>query len=738
MIFTLVGSVAVHGLIICLLLFLLNSSNFGEMGEKDHRSYSILRNIFINLTAILFSEYCMVYLGVKPLLALEILAVCFVILFAIGLYRNLKKSSKLEEIYWNSDFLWVTFFALWVQTPALLLSIKAGGLFGMETTGNNDVASYAMVANEFLKSGFRDSLHLLNYDINFQAQTFSYQTPNLLISLLASLLRLHVWQVMTITMILALALVALSASALIQKISSKIERKWRLSVGFLILLLPIVIYLIGNYFLSQVISIALCFAITALFLNVYSNHLLSNKDFIFLISLTILSSLTYPHFLIPFLLFMTLFTLLYIKGVEKKDCGGICKRILLSLGLGFIASMPILLNLWKFIVSTFGMTSNGWPLPKLSPIALFGSRYLIGKNLGWASYIVSWALFVFISLLLAKYSQMERQIKRLTSIFLFLVIFGIVGLILIRKVPLENYTNWKLISYFAPLVALVLVAYLVLLGKRGKTILFIGLLFLSINPMLDWASTFQSHRGAITADMSNLSSNPKLKQFQKLNVDTNPWFETMALASIINSSKLGLVNSNYYVQFQDRGACSIVRRDNRNFGTFLNLNKTYGITASLDGHCGKFAEPEVMQVTAGEEISFKVGGNGSNAVVSGWSSAEDWGTWSTGANSLLRIRLKSSPRFDVKLRLKGHPFLTSQFSQKISIKVNGVNLYSQYASHLATSTGIGITIPKELILKKSNNIELEMHFDNPHSPLELKMSNDPRQLGFGLIAISIN
>jgi phosphoglycerol transferase len=125
-------------------------------------------------------------------------------------------------------------------------------------------------------------------------------------------------------------------------------------------------------------------------------------------------------------------------------------------------------------------------------------------------------------------------------------------------------------------------------------------------------------------------------------------------------------------------------------------------------------------------------------IVNGWSSQEDWGTWTIGRLSSLRFRLKSIPNQDLSLHLKGHPFLTEKFSEGISIRVNGVVLYKEEAKSMANHEESIIKIPKKLLIQNSNKIELQFEFSDPHSPAQLKISNDPRLLGYGLISLYIN
>jgi hypothetical protein len=236
--------------------------------------------------------------------------------------------------------------------------------------------------------------------------------------------------------------------------------------------------------------------------------------------------------------------------------------------------------------------------------------------------------------------------------------------------------------------------------------------------------------------MAMLENNLNISRFTKLNLDVNPSFETMALASIINNTKISMVSGNYYNSQRDQSACSIVRLDNKKYGTFIQINQTYGITASLDGSCGTYKTPNLLEVKVPSKIDFNIGGNGNTALISGWSSSESWGTWSEGKKAKLKFEFSKNVNKDVNLQIHGFLFASSVFSQEIILDINGSKYLQKNSRDLVNSKMIELMIPISLIEKSSYKMEISLTFSKPTSPLSLKMSNDPRLLGYGLTWIN--
>jgi len=673
---------------------------------------------------------------VNPKISVYILVGFTICIFLINL-RIKPPSSFIRNIVIAPSIFVVILLALWIQLPAIALSNKYGVLMGMVTTFNNDVASYAMVGQEFLRSGFSNSGHYLNYNMNFQAETFSYQAPNILTSIFSTVLNVGVWQVMTLVMIFAVALSILSLASILETMNIGITRIKSILVGAFICATPLTSYIIGNYFLAQILALSVTASLLSLSVRVIRMRKVQFADTVYLSGLMVLASMTYPHLLLPFLFVLILVSSVILCGLEKKILFLDLRNLVLGLFFGLLFSSLVIWKIHELLIQTFSMSGNGWPLPTFTPQALILNRFLIGIEQPEFLVAISWYLFATFALIIMYFTRRPDGVWLFSSVLLFGFGFGTLLLILIRDLPVTNYTNWKLIAYVMPLFLVILAGYLTSLAKVAKPALILFSLVLFVTPAIDWASTFKGNRGAVTQDMQELGSDNTLRQYSKINIDVDPWFETMALASIVPNSNVSMVNSNYYFQARDESACSIIRRDNRNYGTFVKLNKTYGLTQSRDGSCGVFTLPEIYELRIPATIDFSSGGNGANTLVSGWSSPEAWGIWSEGLESVLRFKVIQALRTDLKITLSGSPFELPTGAQEVEIVVNG-KLVSRISKQPRSSkTSFNFSVPKELILKNNNRVELLIKVSNPTSPLELGISNDPRKLGFGLVSVSI-
>jgi hypothetical protein len=698
--------------------------------------YNLNRNINLTLGIYYLFVHTLATFGVNPKISIYILVGITICKFLVCL-RIKPSSNFIRNVLIAPSIFVMILLALWIQLPAIALSNKYGVLMGMVTTGNNDVASYAMVGQEFLRSGFSNSGHYLNYDMNFQAKTFSYQAPNILTSMFSTILNVHVWQVMTLVMVFAVSLSILSLASILETMNIGITRTKSILVGAFICATPLATYVIGNYFVAQILALSVTASLVSLSMRVIRIRKVQFADIVYLSGLTVLASMTYPHLLLPFLFVLILVSFAILCGLEKRIPLLDLRNLVVGLFFGLFFSSLVIWKIHKFIIQTFSMSGNGWPLPIFTPQAIILNRFLIGIEQPEFLVAISWFLFATITLLIVYFARRPDGVWLFSCVLLFGFGFGTLLLILIRDLPVTNYTNWKLIAYVMPLFLVILAGYLTSLSRISQPFLILVSLVLLVTPAIDWSSTFKGDRGAVTQDMQEMGSDHTLSQYSKINIDVNPWFETMALASIVPIPNVSMINSNYYFQTKDESACSIVRRDNRNYGTFVKLNKTYGLTQSKDGSCGVFALPEVFEIRIPSSIDFSSGGNGANTLVSGWSSPEAWGIWSEGKESVLRFKVIQALRADLNVTLSGSPFESPTGVQEVEIVVNGQLVSKISTPSRSSKTSFNFSVPKELISRNDNRVELLIKVSNPTSPLELGISNDPRKLGFGLVSVSI-
>jgi hypothetical protein len=737
MVFSSLISAALYFAVLCVILNLMNQFVLKPNRNTSRLSlHELNQNIHLSLAIFYITLHTLTVLGVNPKISVYFLVVLTISKLSINFYCQSPKN--ILTIFSGAPLLaMIIVFALWIQLPGIFLSNKFGVLFGMVTTGNNDVASYAMVGQEFLSSGFDNSGRYEGYDINFQAETFSYQAPNILVSIFSTILNLKVWQVMTLVMIFAIALSILALASILEVLTNTKVKAIMILASAFICSIPLLSYLIGNYFLGQILALSVSASLLSLSMKTIRYREFEPKDGLFLSGLTVLASMTYPHLLLPFLLTLMAVTFVVLSILQKQIPQVDIRRLLASLFLGLIFSSIVLWKTKDFILKIFSMTGNGWALEVLTPQSIAIDRNLIGLKQTTSLIVISWLLFVTLVIWLMYHAKRPDGLWFFSTVLLFGFGLGTLMLILLRDLPLTNYTNWKLISYIAPLFLVIIVGYLIELRRILGAILILFSAVLAVTPTLDWMLTFRNNTGSVTRDMQNLSSSKILEQYSKINIDVNPYFETMAISSIVSTSKVNLVNPNYYFQSQNVSACTIVRRDNRKYGTFVNLNKTYGLTQSIDETCGFFVHPHTPSFEVPSEIDFSLGGNGEPVLVDGWSVPESWGVWSEGSKSLLRFKLTPKTESGFMLTLNGFTFDVPDKNQQVDVSINGKFFMRIDESSKLKEDNFKLLIPKDLIIKQDNRIEVSLKVSSPTSPQELGMSNDKRMLGFGLVSITL-
>jgi hypothetical protein len=724
-----------HFFVITILLFIFSfqflPKKFTNLQEN---SFSRFDQVNVNLAIFFLVSYYSIYLGIPG-------KVVFIAIFVVsGIFLML----SLRAVNWRSILnkrpqpmylIYAAIGSVWAVAPGLWLGARNDVTFGMQSTGNNDVAMYAMIATDYLKSGFNDSLHLSSYSINIIAQSATYPGPMLLISTFASLLGLSVWQVMSMVMCFAIAYSILALHRLATQIAPTISQKIASLLAVMVMIMPLMSYLVGHYFLAQILAIGVSASLVSLILEVRSTHIFSTKYAIDLASLSVLGVFIYPHLLVP-LVIASLFVLSLSLLKEYRRIGSRAYvKIFFSTGIGFSLSALVLINTWGFNIATFKLTGNGWPLPFLTPQAIFLFHPWLGKESSEGLLLLSWIVFIAIAIAIVVKSRISKSLRLEILIAFAATIVAVIYLVTQRDIPLNNYTNWKLLSYIAPIFGVVLLALFSILGKAQRNIVIIGFCVLLATPTTNWSPTLKYNSGTITADMADLAKNKALEDYGQLNIETNPWFETMALYSILENKRLHLNSSNYVITSSNAKWCTLVRLDNIEQTTFKKINSTFGLKQSEDKNCGSPGLPNYMSVKPGERYNFSISGDGSRMLSSGWSGLEAWGVWSNDKNSVLKFKFEQPLIKDQVVTFVGNIFAPKDMSQEIVFVLNGQEIHSQVLSGNIGSQSIRVVIPSELVNDRSGIVELQLKYSSPISPKELNISTDDRSLAFGLIEI---
>lgn len=126
----------------------------------------------------------------------------------------------------------------------------------------------------------------------------------------------------------------------------------------------------------------------------------------------------------------------------------------------------------------------------------------------------------------------------------------------------------------------------------------------------------------------------------------------------------------------------------------------------------------------GENISLK--NNRSIYQASGWSSSEEWGTWTEGEETVLAMKINSNSDLILIMNIL---FLFNH---------NPVDVYILDTLIGSFNFNIGenkIIIPKEHY--DDNKLVIRLKFHDIKSPMDLNMSDDNRKLGMGIVSFNI-
>lgn len=119
---------------------------------------------------------------------------------------------------------------------------------------------------------------------------------------------------------------------------------------------------------------------------------------------------------------------------------------------------------------------------------------------------------------------------------------------------------------------------------------------------------------------------------------------------------------------------------------------------------------------------------------SGWNQGEDWGRWSEGKESIIKLRLVDEPKADVTITFSVNIFAPLQ-NLNFSTKVN--NEVIQEFSLNNGAHKVSLKIPKENITKNNNELDIVFNISNPISPKEANGSDDGRTIGIGLVDVLV-
>lgn len=140
-------------------------------------------------------------------------------------------------------------------------------------------------------------------------------------------------------------------------------------------------------------------------------------------------------------------------------------------------------------------------------------------------------------------------------------------------------------------------------------------------------------------------------------------------------------------------------------------------------------------------LKFSSSGNAAPYKLSGWSGAENWGTWSEGPQAKLRLRFPTKAiadaTLDFELQLIADVFYPSPVKpQIVELVVNDVSIAHWSFANGDSSNVRTARVPSAVVAQKSPAIII-FKVEHPTSPASTGSSTDTRQLGLGVRELRI-
>jgi hypothetical protein len=463
------------------------------------------------------------------------------------------------------------------------LAVNSG--LGAYTSQNQDQISYIAIANEFIKSGFQESGHIMPGGINSFALYGTPVTPSILMTFIMSIFQVTAWEAVLPTIIVAFGFATLGIIRLVEALFKALSNKTLTLISILIMSTSLISYSYINYFLGQILAIGLSSIILANTVENAQGIGKSNSRFLELFFAAILAIFIYPVFLVPFLIYSFLLGILISVGKSRVLPTRYLLSQTLAILLGFIFTVPYLFYAYR-LVKYLVPINVGYPIPALSPSSLLLFIDQIGKVFEKNGLILSWmAVFAFIAFRLFTGRKLYRD--SFTGILtLCISIFTVIVVPIIRGDSFSDYQSWKLLSFFIPII--LALAIPLLIPRKGNDIsptsfgaIVILIIFLGYthNEKLEISTTYP------TKSMQQVVDSSLLKDAKDLNVDLSPGWENMLMSVMLNGKRIYPIAQDLWQTQPSPKSCTLVSNADNRYVIDKKINDEYGIVYGTDKKC---------------------------------------------------------------------------------------------------------------------------------------------------------
>ena len=603
-------------------------------------AYSALALIGFNTRRVL-EQLCVVEhndVGINPLIGLALIQIlCWYQLryFANGIsfvtgavllvsllhgaiqLRNTRGTLKIELLKHR----WLL-IALMVSTVLFLFqwhSLLSTGYLSAASP-NGDIAAYAQIAQHIEHHSFVEAGRIGGANLGSVART-DVTGAYVLVNFVRQVTSVNLHQILLPTLGIANLFVAHALYKLLRRATTL-----KSAMVALLAVFPqstfMSMYLMGNYFLAQIMAMAASLVLLEILLSAESYVQFSVKSAIknlWIIAVpVVVLLLTYPHmaFVVPPILILVIAPKMFRSQFR-----------LFILVIAMVGSGAVLLLLGKFAVAfqrmkdLAGDNINGWPLPGLYPSEIFGlqwSESIKPMNSDLVASVVL-VLLVIASIFVIRQSGGNG----LPSVSILFWMGG--SYIYMYLSSGVSYRQWKWITFFQPfllMAALVpmCVAIFMIMKNRKITLPFVCLLLGGLVAGNYQRTTSYSHgvvTGTYLVEKTTAQLGSELGDLKRLNIKTGPYLESMWPAYFARNQETNILDPSYYSSSVALVAPTLV---SKNFQVsdgveYQELNSGYKLvefpsgnsSVSLDGLASKIEiERDSFTIGAGKDVTFNV------------------------------------------------------------------------------------------------------------------------------------
>lgn len=140
-----------------------------------------------------------------------------------------------------------------------------------------------------------------------------------------------------------------------------------------------------------------------------------------------------------------------------------------------------------------------------------------------------------------------------------------------------------------------------------------------------------------------------------------------------------------------------------------------------------------------QPIAFNDKGTGQDYLLSGWSQPETWGVWSDGPVSKLSLPISAGKGMALQLDVEAHAFLPeTRHHQTVKVQINGNFVGIMEFSMNKNRNLRSLPIPADALSgKDEERFIISFEIASPMCPSDLGISEDKRNLGIGLINLTV-